>query len=266
MRPVTIVMVNEHPEDALKMLAVRDQQPVQTLGPNGPNEAFRHRVRCRRSSRRPHHLKAGAAKDRVEPSRDFLVAISDEKPRWVDLLSEGPRELAGLLRHPLRIGMARAARDVDATARQLNEEEHVQPLEPDGLHREKVDGDHRVGVCAYEVTPRHPTALAGRPDPRASQHLANRRRRDGDAEPLQLADDPLISPPWILSRETHDEVADFASNARSASAASVRPSPGHEPPMPAEQRRWRDDERPPLRTRQEPARRGPKHTVDGCPC
>jgi len=93
---------------------------------------------------------------------------------------------------------------VDATAGQLNEEEHVQPLEPDGLHREEVDGEHRVDVSAYEVTPRHPTARAGRPDPRASQ-LANRRRRDGDAEPLQLADDPLISPSWMRSRETHDK-------------------------------------------------------------
>ena len=146
MWPVTIVMVNEDPEDALKMLAVRDQQPVQTLGPNGANEPFRHRVRCWRLWRRSHHLQAGAAKDRVEPTREFLVAISDENPWWVDPLRKGPRELAGLLRHPLRIGMARAARHVDATARQLNEEEHVQPLEPDGLHREEVDGEHRVGV------------------------------------------------------------------------------------------------------------------------
>jgi hypothetical protein len=146
MRPVTIVMINEHPEDALKMLAVRDQQPVQTLGANGPNEAFRHRVRCRRLSRRPHHVKAGAAKDRVEPTREFLIAISDEEPRWVDPLSERPRELAGLLRHPLCIRMARTARYVDATARQLNEEQHVQSLEPDGLHREEVDGEHRARV------------------------------------------------------------------------------------------------------------------------
>jgi hypothetical protein len=146
MRPVTIVVVNEHAEDAFKMVAIRDQQPVQTLGPNGPDEAFRDRVRCRRSSRRPHHFKTGAAKDRVEPAREFLVAISDEKPRWLDLLWQSPRELAGLLRHPLRIGMARAARHVDATARQLNEEEHVQPLERDGLHREEIDGQHRVGV------------------------------------------------------------------------------------------------------------------------
>jgi hypothetical protein len=171
MRPVTIVMINEHLKDALKMLAVRDQEPVQTLGPNGPYEAFRHRVRCWRASRRPHHLQPGAAKDRVEPAREFLVAISDEEPRRVDPLSERQRELAGLLRHPLRIRMARAARYVDATARQLNEEQHVQSLKPDGLHREEVDGEHCAGVWAYEVTPAHPTALASRPIPAARSTL-----------------------------------------------------------------------------------------------
>ena len=31
MRPVTVVMLHEHVEDALKMLVVQDQQPVETL-------------------------------------------------------------------------------------------------------------------------------------------------------------------------------------------------------------------------------------------
>jgi|GraSoiStandDraft_10_1057309.scaffolds.fasta_scaffold3474744_1 hypothetical protein len=47
MGTVKIVMVDEHGKDALKMRAVRDQQPVQTLGSNSPDEAFRDRVRCR---------------------------------------------------------------------------------------------------------------------------------------------------------------------------------------------------------------------------
>ena len=53
MRAVTIVIVNKHLKDALKMLAVRDQQPVQTFGPNRSDEAFRHGVRCWRSRWRP---------------------------------------------------------------------------------------------------------------------------------------------------------------------------------------------------------------------
>ena len=73
-------------------------------------------------------MNTGAAKDRVEPARECLVAISDKKPRWFDPLRERPRELAGLLCHPFRVGMARAARNVHATARELNEEELVQPV------------------------------------------------------------------------------------------------------------------------------------------
>jgi hypothetical protein len=81
MRTVRIVMVNEHAADALTMPAVRDQQQVQALGPNGPDEAFRDRVRCWRSPRRPNHLNTVAVKHRVELVREFLVTISDEKPR-----------------------------------------------------------------------------------------------------------------------------------------------------------------------------------------
>ena len=242
MRAVTIVMVNEHLEDALKMPALRDQQPVQTFGPNRSDEAFRHRVRCGRSPWRPHHLDTSAAKHRVERTREFLVAISDEKSRWFDPLRERPRELASLLRHPLCGGLARAARQVHATARELNEEEHIQSLEPDGLHGEEVDREHRAGVCAYELPPRHPPASASRPEPCFSQHLANRRPGHGDTESFHLADDPLISPSRIVSGETHNQLAHVASNPWSSSATSVCPSPGHEPPMPTEQRRWRDHE------------------------
>ena len=125
---MTIVMVNEHAENPLKMLAVHDQQPVQTLRPNGPDEAPRDRVRRRRASRRPHHLNTVAAEDRVELAREFSVAISDEKARRFAGFGETPRTLTGLLRHPLSVGVARAARQVDPPARQLNEEKHVEAL------------------------------------------------------------------------------------------------------------------------------------------
>jgi hypothetical protein len=109
MRPVTVVMSMNTLRTCSRcwQFAINSQS---RHGPNGSNEPFRHRVPCWRLWRRSHNVQAGAAKDRVEPTREFLVAISDEKLRWVDLLSEGPRELAGLLRHAVRIGMARAAR------------------------------------------------------------------------------------------------------------------------------------------------------------
>ena len=45
---VPIVVVHEHTEDALKMLTIGDQQTIQILGANRPDEAFRDRIRRRR--------------------------------------------------------------------------------------------------------------------------------------------------------------------------------------------------------------------------
>jgi hypothetical protein len=45
-------MVNEHAKDALEMVAARDQQPVQTLRPNSPNEPLRDRVGVSRQMHR----------------------------------------------------------------------------------------------------------------------------------------------------------------------------------------------------------------------
>jgi hypothetical protein len=41
----------------------------------------------------------------------------------------------------------------------------------------------------------------------STQHLAHRGRGDGDAETLELADDPAVSPVGILSREAKDQRA-----------------------------------------------------------
>src|SRR6266511_4097454 len=50
---------------------------------------------------------------------------------------------------------------VDAPASELDEEEHVEPLQPDGLDREEVDGDHALRVSAQEVAPGKACPLAG---------------------------------------------------------------------------------------------------------
>lgn len=51
MWPVAVVMVDEDLEDPLEILAVEDQQPVETLGSDGADEAFGDCVRLRRSQR-----------------------------------------------------------------------------------------------------------------------------------------------------------------------------------------------------------------------
>ena len=77
MRSLTVVMCDEDGQDSPEMLFVQDQQPVETLGPNGADEALRHAVRLRGAKRSPNNLASGAAKHLVEPIGELLVPIAD---------------------------------------------------------------------------------------------------------------------------------------------------------------------------------------------
>jgi hypothetical protein len=74
---MAVVVVDEDPEDALEVASVHDQQPVETLGADGPDEALGDRVRLRRSHRRPDNLDALAPEDRVEVACELAVAVAD---------------------------------------------------------------------------------------------------------------------------------------------------------------------------------------------
>ncbi len=55
-------------------------------------------------------------------------------------------------------------------------------------------------------------ALSGRSEASLAKQLAHGRGRYRDGEPAQLASDPLIAPPWVLTREAQHELADLARN------------------------------------------------------
>ena len=56
MWPMAVVMVDEDANDLLEMLAVEDQEPIQTLRANRPHEPFRDAVGLRRAKRRANNL------------------------------------------------------------------------------------------------------------------------------------------------------------------------------------------------------------------
>src|SRR6266545_188131 len=62
-RPLAVVVVDVDAQHAFEVLAVEDQQPVQTLGAHGPEEAFRDRVCLRRPHGRLDDPDAFAAED-----------------------------------------------------------------------------------------------------------------------------------------------------------------------------------------------------------
>jgi hypothetical protein len=121
-------MIRENGKDPLEMLAVQDQQPVETFGANGPHKSLRHAIRLRRAKRRANDLKPTASKHLVKTGGELLVPVADQEAEGLGVFCQRPRQLPGLLCHPRRARIRRAARDVHTAAAQLDEEEHIQPL------------------------------------------------------------------------------------------------------------------------------------------
>jgi hypothetical protein len=69
MRPMAVVVINEDPKHLLEMVAVEDQQPIETLRPNRPHEALRHAVGLRRTKWCANHVDPVAAKLLVKAVR-----------------------------------------------------------------------------------------------------------------------------------------------------------------------------------------------------
>ena len=143
-----VVVVGEDAEDALEMASVHDQDPVEAVGPDGTDEALGDRVRFWRSHWRLDDLDAFAGEDGVEVAGELAIAVADQEAKRSLSLLERPGELARLLGDPWSGGVGGAAGEMDAPATQLDEEEHVQPLQRDRLDGEKVDCEHALRLCA----------------------------------------------------------------------------------------------------------------------
>jgi hypothetical protein len=89
---------------------------------------------------------------------------------------------------------------------------------------------------------------------RLAEDLPDRRCRHVQAEPIELASDPLVTPARILAGEAKHEPAELAAYRRSACSAGVGPAAGDQASVPAKQRRGGHQERAPARAGQQPAR------------
>src|SRR3954452_20638761 len=99
------------------------QQPVQTLGAHGSDEALGEPVRLRRPRRRLHDPDALITEELVEGSAVLAVAIADQEADA--LLREIEAHVARVLRDPGAGRLGRAAGEPDAPAAVGDEEQGV---------------------------------------------------------------------------------------------------------------------------------------------
>jgi hypothetical protein len=74
-RPMLVVMINVHSQGALEVTRTQNEQPIETLGTDRPNESFGDRVRLRCLNRRANETNVGTPKYVVKAAREFAIAI-----------------------------------------------------------------------------------------------------------------------------------------------------------------------------------------------
>jgi hypothetical protein len=167
------------------------------------------------------------------------VAVMDEKPKRPVSFVEGQREVPRLLIYPGPVGVSRAAGEVDAPSGELDEYQHVDPLEPLGLNGEEVTRNHARSLLCQELSPRRGAAAGRRPEAATNEQISDRRSRHLDPELLQFALDAPVAPSRILRCQAEDQLPQLCRQRRpawtSVVAAQLR---ADQLPVPALQSLW----------------------------
>ncbi len=154
------------------------------------------------------------------------------------------------------------AHDLGLGACHVAADRGVEAFERDGVDGEKVGRQDAGSLRPQEVAPAQAEPAPGRIEPRAGEDPADRRGRDPDAETGELAPDPRVPPARVLAGEAQDQGRDVRTDGRPTPPPSgVRPAPGHQATMPAQQGLGPDDEAGPASPREQARGRGEKDPV-----
>jgi hypothetical protein len=110
------------------------------------------------------------------------------------LVVELHQQVACLLDHPAAVRVGRDPSEVYAAARQLDEEQDVEPLEEERVDGEEVTLEDARRLLAQKRRPARLQPLRCRLDPRLIEDRPDGARRQLDPEPDQFALDPPVAP------------------------------------------------------------------------
>ena len=126
-----VVVLDIPPEDLFRVTTADDQQPVEhsarTVPIHRSAEALAFGawtgVTSTSAPLGPEHL--------VEPTTELRVAVAEHKAQSLSPIRCRQEQVAGLLGDPGTIGVGRHAGQVDPAGGQFNDEQHLQPPQPE---------------------------------------------------------------------------------------------------------------------------------------
>ena len=151
-------------------------------------------LRSRRPVGQADDLDALAPEDVIEPCGELGVSVTEQEPGAQLAVLELPGQVPSLLGHPLAGRVSGASCEVDATAAELDEEEDVEPGQPDGVDGEEVGGQDLVGVLADELAPGALAAPGSREQVVSAEDLADGEVGTAVAESEQFTLDATVAP------------------------------------------------------------------------
>jgi hypothetical protein len=146
----------------------------------------------------------------VETGGECGVPVPDEEAELADPFAELHGQVTGGLGDPLPGRMSGHPEDVDPAGLDFDHEEHVQAVQEDRVEVEEVAGQQPVGRGAEERPPQGVRLSGCRANPVAAQDPPHGRLTDPVAQAEEFTVHAAISPPWVLSRESADQLADLA--------------------------------------------------------
>lgn len=182
------------------MAFIDGQQLVQAFVSDHSDPPLGKSIRVRSANRGADDMNSLNEEDAIEGLRELRIVVVDQElnERYVSL--EVPDDLACLLVHPGRVGMLGTTCNVDATAAHFDQEEHVQRLQKERLHRGEIAGQDLVFVMAHQMTPTWRAASFGS----ARNAVSSQNGTDGliaefNAQLGKFTGDPGVAPISILA-------------------------------------------------------------------
>ena len=192
-RPVGVVVVDVFAEDVVQMSPAGDEDAVGALAPRAGYPPLADRIGPRRPDWRCDDPHAGRGEDGVERVGVFGIPVSDQELQIVGALTEVHQRVPGLLCRPCGGGVGGDAGQVDAAIVMLDDEQHIEPAEEDGVGVEEVGRCDRLGLGGQELPPAVGPAPRRGADAGGLEDLPDGGGRDLVPQTRQLAADPPVA-------------------------------------------------------------------------
>jgi hypothetical protein len=145
---VGVVVLHVGVQDAIEMPTAQDERPVKGLSSNRSHPSLSEGVGLRGSDRGEDHSGPFGLEHLVEGTGELLIAVADEEAHLRRGIVKIEGEVPRLLGDESTVRVRGRAGDPHPSGTDLDEEQHVERLEKDGLHREEVAGEDPRGLSA----------------------------------------------------------------------------------------------------------------------